>query len=136
MGHSMNPRFRGTGRIYVEKVFSILKVQMSSFKVWILAFKVQTLSAIQISVLRGSGTLEPKINAHHRTFDLTNCVRTEVTDGAKIRADPEKCSQELISEKLLILLRDRPCLELFLFPVIFRLCASCRTNYWNQSESY
>ena len=27
-------------------------------------------------------------------------------------ADPEKCLQELISEKLLILLRDRPCLEL------------------------
>ena len=26
-------------------------------------------------------------------------------------ADPEKCFQELISEKLLILLWDRPCLE-------------------------
>ena len=29
-------------------------------------------------------------------------------------ADPEKCFQELISQKLLILLRDRPCLELIL----------------------
>ena len=32
--------------------------------------------------------------------------------GTKIIADPEKCFRELISEKLLILLRDRPCLEL------------------------
>ena len=30
---------------------------------------------------------------------------------AKIVADPEKCFQESISEKLLILLRDGPCLE-------------------------
>ena len=22
------------------------------------------------------------------------------------------------------------------FPVIFRLCSSCRTHYWNQSESH
>ena len=29
-----------------------------------------------------------------------------------MKADPEKHPQELISEKLLILLRDRPCLEL------------------------
>ena len=35
-----------------------------------------------------------------------------VTVGTKIIADPETCFQELISEKLLILLRDRPCLEL------------------------
>ena len=34
------------------------------------------------------------------------------TVGTKIIADPEKCFQELISEKLLILLRDGPCLEL------------------------
>ena len=32
----------------------------------------------------------------------------------KIIADPEKCFQELISEKLMILLRDRPCLELII----------------------
>ena len=29
-------------------------------------------------------------------------------------ADLEKCFQELISEKLLILLRDRPCLEIII----------------------
>ena len=29
-------------------------------------------------------------------------------------ADPEKCFQEFISEKFLILLRDGPCLELFI----------------------
>ena len=34
------------------------------------------------------------------------------TVGTKIIADPEKCFQELISEKLLILLRDGPGLEL------------------------
>ena len=32
------------------------------------------------------------------------------TVGTKIIADPEKCFQELISEKSLILLRDWPCL--------------------------
>ena len=36
------------------------------------------------------------------------------TVGTKIIADPKKCFQELISEKLLILLRDRPCLELII----------------------
>ena len=36
-----------------------------------------------------------------------------LTVGTKIIADPEKCFQALISGKnLLILLRDRPCLEL------------------------
>ena len=57
------------------------------------------------------------------------------TVGTKIIADPEKCFQELISEKLVILLRDGLCLELIIVPVIFRLCSSCRTNYWNWSES-
>ena len=33
------------------------------------------------------------------------------TVGTKIIADPEKCFQELISEKFLIFLRDGPCLE-------------------------
>ena len=47
--------------------------------------------------------------------------------GTKMIADPEKCLQELISEKLLVLLRDRPS------PELIRLCSSCRTNYWNQS---
>ena len=36
------------------------------------------------------------------------------TVGTKIIADLEKCFQELVSGKLLILLRDRPCLELLL----------------------
>ena len=36
------------------------------------------------------------------------------TVGTKIIADPEKCFQELISEKLQILLRDRPCLEIII----------------------
>ena len=36
------------------------------------------------------------------------------TVGTKIIADPEKCFQELISEKLLILLRDWPSLELII----------------------
>ena len=40
--------------------------------------------------------------------------RSSSTVGTKIIADPEKCFQELISEKLLILLRDRPCLELII----------------------
>ena len=37
-----------------------------------------------------------------------------ITVGTKIIADPEKCFQELISEKLLIFLRDGPCLELII----------------------
>ena len=36
------------------------------------------------------------------------------TVGTKIIADPENCFQELISEKLLILLRERPRLELII----------------------
>ena len=36
------------------------------------------------------------------------------TVGTKIIADPEKCFQELISERLLIFLRDGPCLELII----------------------
>ena len=34
--------------------------------------------------------------------------------GTKIIADPEKCFQELISEKILLLLRERPCLEIII----------------------
>ena len=37
-----------------------------------------------------------------------------ITIGTKIIADPERCFQELISEKLLILLRDGPCLEIII----------------------
>ena len=36
------------------------------------------------------------------------------TVGTKIIADPEKCFQELIFEKLLIFLRDGSCLELII----------------------
>ena len=42
------------------------------------------------------------------------------TVGTKIIVDPEKCVQELISEKLLILLRDRPCLQLIIVSRNFR----------------
>ena len=37
-----------------------------------------------------------------------------ITVGTKMIADLEKCFQELISEKLLILLREMPCLELII----------------------
>ena len=48
-----------------------------------------------------------------------------------------KCFQELISEKLLILLRDRPCLELIIVSNNFQACSwKTRTNYWNESEIY
>ena len=45
---------------------------------------------------------------------------TLFTVGTKIIADPEKCFRELISEKLLILLRDRPCLELIIISSHFQ----------------
>ena len=45
----MNSWFLATGRIYLKKrFFNAVKVQISSFKVRILAFKVQTLSAIPL----------------------------------------------------------------------------------------
>ena len=44
----------------------------------------------------------------HRPPDPT----LEYTVGTKIIADPDKCFQELISKKLLILLWNGPCLEL------------------------
>ena len=58
-----------------------------------------------------------------------------ITVGAKIIADPEKCFQELISGKLLILLRDRPCLELIVISSNFQAFLFLQKNYWNQSES-
>ena len=50
----MNPRSFATGRIYIkDRFFKTVKVQISSFKVRILAlaFKVQTLSAIALRPL-------------------------------------------------------------------------------------
>ena len=58
---------------------------------------------------------EGKKHIHQRAFQL--CVggpSSHSTVGTKIIADPEKCFQELISEKLLILLRERPRLELII----------------------
>ena len=43
----------------------------------------------------------------------TNWVSMKIA-GTKIIADLEKCFEELISEKLQILLWDRPCLELII----------------------
>ena len=40
--------------------------------------------------------------------------KLRIMQGTKIIADPEKCFQELISQNLLILLRDRSCLELII----------------------
>ena len=53
----------------------------------------------------------------------------------QITADPEKCLQELISEKLLISLRGRPCLEFVIVSSNSQACSFFRTNYWNQSEN-
>ena len=52
-------------------------------------------------------------------FDLY-CFFFKSTVGTKIIADPEKYFQELISEKLLILLRERPPLELIIVSSNFR----------------
>ena len=54
----------------------------------------------------------------------------------KVIADPEKCFQELISEKLLNLLQDRPCPELISFSSNFQAFLFLERNYWNQSQSY
>ena len=48
-------------------------------------------------------------NYNFMNYSSANYLRTV---GTKIIADPEKCFQELISDKLLIFLRDGPCLEL------------------------
>ena len=49
----------------------------------------------------------------HRLLDAP-ALCSPCTVETKIIADPEKCFQELISEKLLIFLRDGPCLELII----------------------
>ena len=58
------------------------------------------------------------------------------TVGTKIIADPEKCFQELISEKLLIFLRDGPCLELFIvssnFQVLLLLQDKLLESVWKR----
>ena len=60
-----------------------------------------------------------EVEQRRRTKLVAQCNATQdsvvaTTVGTKILADPEKCFQELISEKLLILLRDGPCLELII----------------------
>ena len=45
----------------------------------------------------------------------------QITVGTKIISDPEKCFRELISGKLLILLRHRPCLEIIIFSSNFQV---------------
>ena len=42
------------------------------------------------------------------------------TVGTQILADPKPCFRELVSEKLLILLRDTPCLELIIMSSNFQ----------------
>ena len=54
----------------------------------------------------------PKMITHTHTH--THFYYLGITVGTKIIADPEKCFQEVISEKLLILLRDGPGLELII----------------------
>ena len=47
-----------------------------------------------------------------------------------------KCFQDLVSENLPILLRNRPCLELMIVSCDFQVFSSCRKDYWDESESY
>ena len=56
-----------------KRFLNAFKVKISSFKVRVLAFQGPDLicNPLKIAVLRGSGTVELKINAHRRTFDLT-----------------------------------------------------------------
>ena len=71
----MNSRLSATGRNYFKK-----KVD-KTFKVQILPFKVRIL-ACMIAVLRRSVTVEPKMNARRRTFDLPKGPsRTKNTTG-------------------------------------------------------
>ena len=60
----------------------------------------------------------------------------QTTVGTKSIADPEKSFQESISEKLLILLLDRPCLEVIIVSSNVLAFLFLQDNYWNQSESY
>ena len=60
------------------------------------------------------GTAENNHGASYHIFNSSVVSKILITVGTKILADPEKCFQELISEKLLILLRERPRLELII----------------------
>ena len=66
----------------------------------------------------------------------TFCTLLELlTVGTKIIADPEKCFQELISEKSLIFLRDGPCLELIIVSSNFQALLLLQDILLNRSES-
>ena len=100
-------------------------------------------SGISIGDLTGVSADSPRADGY-RTI-LVIILRRDggvlSTVGTTIRADREKCFQELISENLLILLRDRPCLEIVIvssnFSGFVLLAAeSCRTNCWNQSDRH
>ena len=82
------------------------------------------------------GESEPHRRTLCREGGFGTSLSLPTTVGTKITADPEKCCQELISEKLLILLRDRPCLESIIVSSNFQAFLFLQKNYWNQSESY
>ena len=67
-----------------------------------------------------SGFLVSQINSWGFGGRLGGQEFHKCTVGTKIIADPKKSFRELISEKLLILLRGRPCLELILVSSNFR----------------
>ena len=85
-------------------------------------------------------TLAPKINAEKRPRKRQNmhenalfCTGACHTPGyytvrTKNYSGSGTCFQELISERLLILLRDRPCLESIIVSSYFLLVSSCRTQ--------
>ena len=52
------------------------------------------------------------VNKNGKKVPYLNQLRI-ITDGTKIIADPKTCFHELSIQKLVILLRDRPCLGLF-----------------------
>ena len=78
-----------------------------------------------------------KMQGHDFHFPCAAGYRTlfKFTVETKIIADPEEWFQELISEKLLLLLRDRLCLELIVVSSTFQALPFLRDNCWNQSES-
>ena len=65
-------------------------------------------------------------------------MKTAICDTiaeTKIMADRETCFQESSSEFLLLLLWDRPRLELIIVSSTFQALLFLQSNYWDRSES-
>ena len=132
-GIDYDDHYRYRSRLYFSE-----KIRIISLQTFFLGARLRGRTATQRSK-KGSEKVLGRVlgKGSQKGSEQGACYGFYSTVGTKIIADPEKCFQELInSEKLLILLGDRSCLELIIISSKFQALLFLQKNYWNQSESY